>query len=64
MERISKLLGHGHIDTTRIIYAKPSVETLRPAAELIDQRIKKITVQTAGSVLKTAEPFEGTGKSQ
>ena len=46
MERISKLLGHRHVDTTRLIYSKPSVETLRSAAELIDQRIGRNSVQT------------------
>lgn len=41
MERISKLAGHRDIDTTRKIYAKPSVEVLRPAADVIDMRLRR-----------------------
>lgn len=40
MERISKMLGHRDINTTRKIYAKPGVETLRPAATVIDLRLQ------------------------
>ena len=40
MERISKLAGHRDINTTRQIYAKPSVEVLRPAADVIDLRLR------------------------
>lgn len=52
MERISKLLGHRHIDTTRLIYSKPSVDTLRPAGELIDATIRRNGVQNTGSVAR------------
>lgn len=41
MERISKLAGHRDINTTRTIYAKPGVKVLRPAAELIDIRLRR-----------------------
>lgn len=41
MERISKLAGHRDLETTRKIYAKPSVNTLREAAEVIDIKLRK-----------------------
>ena len=41
MRQISKLLGHLDEDTTRKVYAKPSVETLRPAAQIIDLAIRR-----------------------
>lgn len=47
MERISKLLGHRDVATTRLIYSKPSVDTLRPAGELIDATIRRNSVQSA-----------------
>jgi integrase len=40
MERISKLLGHRNRHTTEMIYAKPGVEVLRPAADIIDMRLR------------------------
>jgi integrase len=39
MERISRLAGHGDVNTTRRIYAKPRAHTLQPAADAIDRRI-------------------------
>jgi len=41
MERISKLAGHRDINTTRKVYAKPGVETLQPAADVIDLRLRR-----------------------
>ena len=41
MERISRLLGHRDLNTTRTIYAKPDVETLRPSAEVLSMRLKR-----------------------
>lgn len=41
MEFTSKLLGHRNPETTRQIYAKPDVESLRPAAEVIDMKIRR-----------------------
>lgn len=41
MERISKLAGHRDVNTTRKIYAKPGVKVLKPAADIIDLRLKR-----------------------
>ena len=41
MERISRLAGHRDINTTRTVYAKPGVDTLRPAAAVIDLRMRR-----------------------
>lgn len=41
MERISKLAGHRDLNTTRKIYAKPDVKVLKPAADLIDLRLRR-----------------------
>jgi len=41
MERISKLAGHRDLNTTRKIYSKPDVRVLRPAADVIDMRLKR-----------------------
>lgn len=43
MERIARLLGHRDPATTRTIYAKPDVESLRPSANIIDMKIRKGT---------------------
>ena len=40
IERISKLLGHRDTRTTQRIYAKPGVNVLRPAADVIDLRLR------------------------
>jgi len=40
IERISKLLGHRDPKTTRTIYSKPGVQVLRPAADVIDLRLR------------------------
>lgn len=40
MERISKLAGHRDVKTTRSIYAKPGVKVLKPAADVIDMRLR------------------------
>ena len=40
IERISKLLGHRDTRTTQRIYAKPGVQVLRPAADVIDLRLR------------------------
>jgi integrase len=40
IERISKLLGHSDPKTTRTIYAKPGATVLRPAADVIDLRLR------------------------
>jgi integrase len=44
MERISRLAGHKDLNTTRTIYAKPGVDTLRPAADVIDMRMRRKSV--------------------
>lgn len=41
MERISKMLGHRDRRTTEKIYAKPGVDVLRPAADVIDMRLSR-----------------------
>jgi integrase len=41
MARIAKFAGHRDERTTSRIYAKPRVETLRPAAEVIDMRLRR-----------------------
>jgi integrase len=41
MERISKMLGHRDRRTTEKIYSKPGVDVLRPAADVIDLRLKR-----------------------
>lgn len=41
IERISKLLGHRDPKTTRSIYSKPGAHVLRPAADIIDLRLKR-----------------------
>ena len=41
MERIARHLGHRDPNTSRQIYAKPDVESLRPAADVIDMRIRR-----------------------
>lgn len=41
IERISKLLGHRDPKTTRRIYTKPGAHVLRPAADIIDMRLKR-----------------------
>lgn len=41
MERIAKMAGHRDQRTTARIYAKPSVEVLRPAANVLDMKIKR-----------------------
>lgn len=41
MERIAKMAGHRDRRTTERIYAKPSVEVLRPAANVLDMKIKR-----------------------
>jgi integrase len=41
MERISKMLGHRDRRTTEKMYAHPSTEVLRPAADVIDMRLKR-----------------------
>lgn len=43
MELTAKLLGHRDPNTTRQIYVKNSVETLRPAADIIDMKIRRKT---------------------
>jgi integrase len=40
IERISKLLGHRDPKTTRTIYTKPGAQVLRPAADVIDMRLR------------------------
>jgi integrase len=40
IERISKMLGHRDPKTTRTIYSKPGAEVLRPAADVIDLRLR------------------------
>lgn len=42
MERIARLLGHRDPATTRKVYAKPEVESLRSAANVIDMRLQKV----------------------
>jgi integrase len=44
MERISRLAGHRDINTTRTIYSKPGVDTLKPAADVIDMRLRRKSV--------------------
>lgn len=41
MRRIAKYAGHKDERTTSRIYAKPRVDTLRPAAEVIDMRLRR-----------------------
>lgn len=41
MERIARYAGHKDARTTSRIYAKPSVEVLRPSAEVIDMRLQR-----------------------
>lgn len=41
MGTLARLMGHADPKTTRSIYAKPEVESLRPAAEVIDMRIRR-----------------------
>lgn len=41
MERISKLAGHRDLNTTRKIYAKPDVKVLKPAADVIDMKLRR-----------------------
>jgi integrase len=41
MARIAKYAGHKDERTTSRIYAKPRVETLRPAANVIDMRLRR-----------------------
>jgi integrase len=41
MELVARLLGHRDPKTTRTIYAKPDVDSLRPAADVIDMRIRR-----------------------
>lgn len=41
MEFTAKLLGHSNPETTRRIYAKPDVDSLRPAARVIDMNLKR-----------------------
>jgi integrase len=53
MERISKLAGHRDVNTTRTIYVKPSVETLKPAADVIDMRLRRRRVAKTDAVAAT-----------
>jgi integrase len=41
IERISRLAGHRDVNTTRRIYLKPGVDTLQPAADVIDLRLRR-----------------------
>lgn len=41
MEIIARHLGHRDPGTTRTVYAKPDVESLRPSADVIDMRIRR-----------------------
>lgn len=41
MERISRLAGHRDLNTTRKIYSKPDVKVLKPAADVIDMRLRR-----------------------
>lgn len=41
MEFAAKLLGHRNPETTRRIYAKPDVDSLRPTANIIDMKIRR-----------------------
>jgi integrase len=41
MELIARHLGHRDPSVTRQVYAKPDVESMRPAAEIIDMRIRR-----------------------
>lgn len=41
MEFTARLLGHRDPSTTRRIYAKPDVDSLRPAADVIDMKIRR-----------------------
>jgi integrase len=43
IERISKLAGHRDVNTTRKIYSKPGVGVLKPAADVIDMRLRRKT---------------------
>lgn len=45
MQRIAKYAGHRDVRTTERIYAKPRVDTLRPAAEVIDMRLRRDKTQ-------------------
>lgn len=45
MQRIAKFAGHKDARTTERIYAKPGVDTLRPAAEVIDMRLRRDKTQ-------------------
>jgi integrase len=41
MEQIARHLGHRDPMTTRTVYSKPEVESLRPGADVIDLRLKR-----------------------
>lgn len=41
MEFVAKLLGHRDPTTTRTVYAHADVDSLRPAADVIDMRIRR-----------------------
>lgn len=41
IERISKLAGHRDVNTTRRVYSKPGVGVLKPAADVIDMRLRR-----------------------
>jgi integrase len=41
LEDISRMVGHKDVATTRRIYAHPSAETLRPAADAVSRRLRR-----------------------